>query len=319
MRVLFYFKRAAADPYRLNFQQFQKIMEFRASLTSRGVLYRDFVDTTDFVTLVREHLHSLVVGDWRDGQWVAIDTGRMTATVPSAIVSAGNPVVAVSVIPQVEVDVAPQMPQLDSEEEEEGLLDHVVGFNESVEQLRQSLEKMTANMRRIGEQAQAKSAEIDRLREEHDRAKQVGGNRVAQQHVGTFRSLIDEVAKELQGYADETAVDLESYRRARREMFEHFRGIVAERAELNNQEPDTNDAERAAVASMADALRSSRTAISDFQTSIRRTPALTGRYKKARQYASTVLGALAAEWSLSLDEVEELSKILEKPQPVSLQ
>lgn len=53
VRLLFYFKRAAQDPFAIDLQQLQSVRAFRDGLPGQGVLYRDFKDTPEFIEVVR--------------------------------------------------------------------------------------------------------------------------------------------------------------------------------------------------------------------------------------------------------------------------
>ncbi|HXG54888.1 MAG TPA: hypothetical protein VNJ03_05865 [Vicinamibacterales bacterium] len=55
LRLLFYFKRDAEDPFSIDLSQLQRVLDFRQSLSGRGVLYRDVRDTADFTQLVRAY------------------------------------------------------------------------------------------------------------------------------------------------------------------------------------------------------------------------------------------------------------------------
>jgi len=56
VRVLFYFKRAAQDPFTLDLTQLSQVREFRNALSAEGVLYRDFRDTADFADLISTYI-----------------------------------------------------------------------------------------------------------------------------------------------------------------------------------------------------------------------------------------------------------------------
>ncbi|HYT75241.1 MAG TPA: hypothetical protein VEL79_10870, partial [Vicinamibacterales bacterium] len=75
VRVLFYFKRNAEDPFLLDIPQLQRVRSFRENLGSRGVLYRDFRDTGEFTKLVREHLDGLIIDEWRGDKWTEVLSG----------------------------------------------------------------------------------------------------------------------------------------------------------------------------------------------------------------------------------------------------
>ena len=69
VRVLFYFKRSAEDPFTIDLTQVQCVRRFRDDLTANGVLYRDFTDTAAFAAMIRNHLQHLILDEWTGQCW----------------------------------------------------------------------------------------------------------------------------------------------------------------------------------------------------------------------------------------------------------
>ena len=141
LRVLLYFKIGPVDPFNLEIDQLEKVKEFRAGLNSRGVLYRDFKNTADFVQMVKNHLESLVSDQWENGHWSPIpgldeDSPRQVTTTvtPSSQESHG------------EDKAGATDPFVDSSdegnEEDLGLLDYMACFHEATSAMHLTLERI---------------------------------------------------------------------------------------------------------------------------------------------------------------------------------
>ena len=80
MRVLVYFKKSTEDPFSIDIGQLEKVRKFRDQLSPRGVVYKDFKDTTEFIALIQNHIYDLIVDEWKQHEWSAILPANVVAT-----------------------------------------------------------------------------------------------------------------------------------------------------------------------------------------------------------------------------------------------
>ena len=107
---------------------------------------------------------------------------------------------------------------------------------------------------------------------------------------------------------------IEDYRTHSRAMFAHLRNGLHAHSELGNApDKDSQQALETIISSLESALGS----ITGFQDSINSVLALTGKFKRAKKRAATILGKLIAEMSLTLDEarrtLDSLSETADPP------
>ena len=301
LRVLLYFKTGMADPYKLEIDQFQKVKAFRDGLTSRGILYRDFKDTPDFVQMVKNHLVSLVSDEWENGQWLPIkgfdeNSPRQvttTATPPSQDSHAEDETGATDAF----VDSSD-----DGDENDLGLLDYMAGFHEETTATNQTLEQISKNTAHIGEEIHERTAEIDALQKQHEEGKYVGGSRAQQELVANAQRVVDLAAQNLGDFVQAMTPSVEEYRTHSRAMFAHLRNALHAHSELGNA-PDEDSQQ--ALETLISSVKSAQSSTTRFQDSIDSVPALSGKFKRAKKRAATILGKLIAEMSLTMDEAQK--------------
>lgn len=301
LRVLFYFKTGMADPYNLEIDQFQKVKAFRAGLPSRGILYRDFKDTPDFVQMVKTHLVNLVSDEWRDGQWLPIpgfdeNSSRQvttTTTPPSQDPHSEDETGAADAL----VDSSD-----DGDEKDLGLLDYMAGFHEETTATNQTLEQISKNTARIGQEMHERTAEIDALQKQHEEGQYVGGSRAQQELVCNARRVVDLAAQNLGDFVQAMVPSVEEYRTHSRAMFTHLRNALHAQSELGNA-PDEDSQQ--ALETLISSVKSAQDSTTRFQDTIDSVPALSGKFKRAKKRAATILGKLIAEMSLTMDEAQK--------------
>ena len=299
LRVLVYFKSDQVDPYQLDLEQFQKVKEFKATLHSRGVLYRDFRDTEDFVRMVRKHLDSLISDDWNDGNWSPIKElveGQQCQVTNTAVTSSK------SLDSENETGVSDTLINLtdigDEEDEDLGLLDHMDSFNEEATALNQSLKRISKNITRIGDNFRARASNISALQKHHKEERHIKGSRAYQEFVRNVRTEVDLAADNLFEFVQDMIPGIGEYRTHSRAMFTDFRKGVQASSELGN--PQGNDSQQA-LENLISILESSRVSTVDFQGTLDSIPALTGKFRRAKRKAGAVIGQLIAELSLTAD------------------
>ena len=309
LRVLLYFKTGPVDPFNLEIDQLQKVKEFRAGLNSRGVLYRDFKNTADFVQMVKNHLESLVSDQWGNGHWSPIpgldeDSPRqVTATVtPSSQESHWEDKTGAT---DPFVDYGD-----DGDEGDLGLLDYMAFFHKENSAMSLTLERISEDTTRIGDEIRTRTAEIDVLQNRHTEVKHVGGSRAQQEFVAKARKIVDSSAQNLGNFVQAMAPSVDEYRTHSRAMFSYLRNGLRANSELGN--PPDEDIQQVFERLMSE-LKSAQDSTARFQASLESVPALTGKFKRARRRAAAILGELIAEMSLTADEALQTLEIVRGP------
>ena len=320
IRVLFYFKRTNENPFTMDVDQLRKVKGFREALPSRGVVYRDFKDTAEFVELVKDHLYNLVIDEWRGDQWSSIPPvgrSRSTGTVDTASLSESSGLPAVPALP-----VEPRKSDYDrlesggatltdvEDEEEPGVLDYLAGFIEAADALTKTAQRITQNTERVGEQVRARTAETSSLHQEFERVKNVGGSRAAQDFVLKARGVVDHAAANLDEFVNSMAADVEQYRLHSRAIFTYFRNSLKAGALIETTSQNEN---RTALTQLISVLQATGESESTLQSTISQVPALTGKFKRARKRSAAILGEFIAEISLTIDEAKRLIEELGGP------
>lgn len=312
MRVLFYFKRATEDPFAMDLGQLQKVRRFRETITSRGVLYRDFRDTAEFIGLVQDHLYNLVVDEWQGQHWSPVlpadyrpsrgaEDGAPAAqsqdesAVPISISGPGG--LAEGKAPDLPISPSPD------EDEEPGFLEYMEGFHEAANVLSEVMTQILRNTERVNEQIRARTAETEALQQQHGVVRHVGGSRSQQEFVARARENVDRAAGDLDEFVSAMTPSVEQYRLHSRLMFAQLRNARKAGSEF---ETGNTDEDREALKQLINVLQTSRESTGTFQASISQVPALSGRFKRARKRTAAVLGELIAEMSITIDEAKRL-------------
>lgn len=293
VRLLFYFKRNTEDPFLIDPSQLQKVLNFRQSLGDRGILYRDVRDTADFTNLVREHLYGLIIDEWRGDKWAeaipALPT-RESCMQPPAIDSA-------------EADLGLNDSVVQNDDEELGVLEYMAAFQDASDAIIGVMSAISQETERVGDEIKTRSAEAERITADFEKQKGVGGSRLQQQFLGQTRETVDRAAGNLEDYTTAMTPNVEQYRILNRAMFDNLRRGFHARKELGSRD---DEADRDALAGLIPVIHQSREHVMNFQTSISRIPALTGRFKRSRKRAAAILGEMVAEMSFSIQEATAL-------------
>ena len=301
LRVLFYFKTGTVDPFNLEIDQLQKVKDFRAGLHSRGVLYRDFRNTTDFVQMVKDHLERLVSDEWRDGQW-----SRIPGLEEDSPQQMTTPVTALSQDSHSEDETGATDAFVDSSDngdgEDLGLLDYVASFNEETSAVNLTLERISENTTRVGDEMRARTTETEVLLSRHKEVKHVGGSREQQEYVANARGIVDSAAQNLSDFVQAMIPSVEEYRTHSRAMFSNLRNGLQANSELGNP---TDENIQQGLEDLISRMTSAQDSTASFQASIDSVPALTGKFKRAKRRAAAILGELIAEISLTADETQK--------------
>jgi hypothetical protein len=308
IRLLFYFKRSAEDPFSLDVDQLQRVRSFRERLGTKGVVYRDFHDTAEFVQQTREHLYNLIVDEWTGDAWGPIEDPKDTV-LPSGML------LTITVDGNAEAPPTAALLGNDSEAlvedhatsdgAELGFLDHMEQFYEAVPALLQTFEVMSGHTSDINDRVLARTAETNALQHQQESLGQVGGSRTQQEYVSKMKQIVNHAADDLDDYADRMSATLNEYRMHSRAMLGNFRAALQAAGHLWSDE--TKSENRVAVTNLFTGMESTLAHIAQFQATIKGIPALTGKFKKARNHAAGVLGELIAEITFSAAEAKQIA------------
>ena len=298
LRVLVYFKTSKVDPFNLEIDQMQKVKEFRDGLHSRGVLYREFINTTAFLQMVQDHLDKLVSNEWRDGKWSPIqgldeDSPRQVTTTitPSSQDSHAEDETGATGASSDEGD-----------EEDMGLLDYVESFHEEARAMKQTLERISENITRFGIEMESRTAETTALQSQHEEVKHVGGSMAQQEFATNVRRVVDLAAHNLAEFVQDMAPQVDEYRTHSRAVFSHFRKWLRAGSEIGNA---PNEDSQQDLENLISGLESAQVSTAGFQDSLNTVPALTGKFKRAKRKAAAILGEFIAEMLLTKDEARK--------------
>lgn len=307
VRLLFYFKRAVEDPFSIDLEQLQRVKQFRERLAIVGVLYRDFHDTSDFVQQTREHLYSLIIDEWKDGSWIPVEGFGPPSSPPNRRLDADRLSPVGDNPPQLpEKAPSPEAMERDkSEEAEFGYLEYVQTFHQSVQALLDTIGKLAEHTTQMNDGIRARTAESEALQNEQAQMKAVRGSREQQQFVSRAKAIVDDAAQDLDEYTDALTDTLAQYGKHGRAMLGSLRAAFESAGNMwdESAKKENSEALTGLVSVMDDTLQR----VAAFQITLRGLPALTGKFKRARNRAATKLGEFIAEVTFSGEEAKRLA------------
>ena len=285
---------------------YRKVQRFRRDLIARGVLYRDFEDVEKLIDLVKAHLFSLIVEEWKTDKWAQVD-----APIETPSLKEGAPRVVVDkrssngAKPRDRASKSTRSTTLDEEDLEEpdeedfGLLDHAEKFHSAAAAMVKTFSDMSTHITLISDKMAKRTAEVDDVMKSGAQSRTANAN--TQQHdVSLFKKIVDGAARDLADFVGELAQDVNTYRSDNRVMLAELRAMLAKKRELVS---DGNDEqELASLRELIDTMNTVKGQVAGFQKAMQETPALTKRFRSARRQGVSMLGELIAEMSFSIDE-----------------
>ena len=301
VRVLFYFKRAIDDPFTMDISQLEKVKEFRARLTTEGVLSRDFKDTTAFVEMVKDHIFGLIADEWKDDQWTEV------AGIASGASPASSDGPNASLVPAL---TAAQTSLIsgdldDTTADDLGLLDYMSAFHDAVLPMGEALGRIAEHQQRFTGSLKKHTADMNRLQEQHVREPHVGGSRAQQQFIARARDVVNAAAVTLDQFATDMAPDFELYRVNGRALFSNLELSTDEGLGVSGT-GEANEENVATLKKLIAQMDSARTATGGFESTVRQLPGLTGKFKRARQRVAALLGEFIAELSFEIEKADAI-------------
>lgn len=313
VRLLFYFKSSLAgiNPYELNAEELRQVQRFRDNLKARGVLYRDFADTGEFIELVKTHLFSLIVEEWENDKWTLVNTQAQEPPIkqqrPKAVLDdgsgdTGKPKTGVG---ESTGHAPPDEDDLEESDEALGFLDHVENLHSTCNALVKTFNNMSEHIILVGKKFVKRTEEINAVKQSLAKSRTADGPG-QQRNASQLKQIINVAADDLEQFAGELIQDVDAYRTDNRVMLSALRAVLATRQELDLD----GSKELTSLLELVVNMKTVKDQVGGFQQAMRNAPALTGRFKKARRRGVSMLGELIAEVSFSIDEVEVMTREL---------
>ena len=284
VRVLFYFNRMPVDPLDLDTDQLSKVQEFKGRLGAEGVLYRDFSDTGDFAKKIREHLYDLVHEEWSNNSWTAISLGDKSKTftaVTNALLESSNE----SVNAPLGSSGALGVIELHDEFERA-----VAAAGEILVRLGAAINEHTRRTGERTDEIKALSA-ISNPRKELMRTK--------------LTDIAARTADDMDVLADVLASETQKFRKENRSMFDNWGRAIDLQQEFAKS-PERFAKDKAELEQLVKSIRTSRDSTVAFQSTVSRTPAMTGKLMEARKRLAGRMGELIAELQFAIQEGERI-------------
>jgi hypothetical protein len=305
IRVFFYFKTTGQDPFSINIEQLKKVQQFRSELPHKGVLYRDFKDTIEFVEMVKNHIWQLIIDEWNGKAWKPIESpspeSEMKIIKETKELGLGqqpkeNEIQATIV--KEDFNISP--------EEEVGFFDLMEEFYASVTSLTSIMIEMAEYTKQIGEQLNKHTESANRLMEKYGNKVIVGGSRESQKYLSEAKAVVNSAASDLDSYTKRVSPNIAALKTDLGVILSRFRDvyIFTDGEFKRTEEQKKEDAE--AFREFTETMKTVVGQITAFQVSITNLPALTGQLNKARKHTAAILGALIAEIKIAIDQADDI-------------
>jgi len=304
IRVLFYFKRANQDPFTIDTKQLIKVHKFRSDLSQKGVIYRDFKDTANFVEIVKEHLWNLISDEWNGNVWKLIELPSQRDTneinTQSEQKTEEKAISVTEIIAESEdVTLVP---------EETGYFDLMEEFYTAVESMRSSLGNMTEYTVHIGEQFNVHTESANNLMRKYGDKPKIGGSRDAQKYLTRAKEVVDNAGSDLETYTGKMRPQISALKTDLQVMLNRFRDVYIFANEKFETPEEQKQKDAGALHEFIKTMVTLVDEIMIFQESITNLPALTTKFNKARKHATTVIGELIAEIKIAIDQGNNILK-----------
>ena len=149
---------------------------------------------------------------------------------------------------------------------------------------------------------EARTGESNTLQERHELVKNVGGSRTQQEFVGKAQAIVNHAANDLNEFVSALEPLVDRYKTTSLGLFSNLQGgLFAEGNTIENREEA-----RVELQSLVSAMAETKKNVAAMQASISQLPALTSRFRKAKQRTAMVLGRLVAELLVTENEAVEL-------------
>ena len=304
IRVLFYFKRANQDPFTIDTKQLIKVHKFRSDLSQKGVIYRDFKDTANFVEIVREHLWNLISDEWNGNVWKLIELPSQRDTNEINTQSEQKTEEKATSV----TEIIAESEDLALVPEEIGYFDLMKEFYAAVESMKSSLGNMTEHTVHIGEQFNVHTESANNLMGKYGDKPKIGGSRDAQKYLTKAKEVVDNAGSDLETYTGKMRPQISALKTDLQVMLNRFRDVYIFANEKFETSEEQKQKDAGALHEFIETMVTLVGEIMIFQESITNLPALTTKFNKARKHATTVIGELIAEIKIAIDQGNNILK-----------
>ncbi len=284
VQIMFYFKDAGIPPSKIDTAQLQKVQEFKGKISGEyGGLYHSFESPEQFQTSVRMHL-STVVQDWLDANSTA--TPRTARKLDAASPEAAG----------VDDPLANLM-ALETETEEEGVIELVESANEA-------MTEVTSIVGRMSEATNALGEKFTRLTDEASQVAASGADMKAAKRVS------NKAADDLETFVKRMSVEIVEFNKHSARAMDSFGNIaMMAKGDLNEDPDDIADA-RANMQAYTSAMSSSAGSLSEFRNTIFRLPRMTTAFNRARKRAVAVMDDLLNQLRVAASQSHDVEVLL---------
>lgn len=286
IQLLFYFKDAGIAPSRIDIAQLSKVQEFKTKIsTEHGGLYHTFESPEDFQTKVRIHLSGLL-HDWVESKATAIKALSSANTTP---------------LPDRSSSLA-HLLSIENDLDEEGIIDFVEQGTEAINQVTETVSRMTVALNELGAKATQREQEAKQFTNSSSR------------DFRALKRIVNNAGEDFESFVRRMSVEIPEFSRQNAIAMDNFSKVA-----LNY---DSNYAfDQAEVNSLSDALsqfrayRSEMEATSGKLTHVRksfeRLPKMTSTYNRARKRSIAIMDDLLTQLKIAASQAEAVEQLLE--------
>lgn len=270
------------------------VREFRKNLGLRGVLFKDFQDTSDFVKIAKEDIWQLILDDWKNGTWSGVEISPETHLLHEAKVDSDNKGILSKGINETN--------QLPMEEDDEGfgLIELTEEFNKTISSLTTTLVRLRDHIRNIGKKFESHTISANNLTKNQGQKKPVSSV-MQQQYLSAVKEIINDAAGDLDEFTTNMTKDLNQFKVDLEALLRYFKEITLTSQNELKLPSDRFLENKDALLELLKAMVGASQQVTSLQESIKSLPALTGKFRRARKNAAGVVGDLIATISLSID------------------
>jgi hypothetical protein len=308
IRIMLYFKDAPIKPSQLNTKQLDLVNDFQQRARSQGAYTWAYSDTDKFTSQLKMHLSSQI-HDYLEGKWGQA-LGRGDSAEADAVSSSefGD-----SLVPSPDSSENTPGEGRTAGSDIEGLFDEEntpdlgePGFIELIETFNQSFEAGTASAQRI-------ARAIDQLGKRVQRRSQANQGKTI--NVQVMRRLADGVAKDMEQFCSQVAVELPAFASSYKSGIEAFGSAAILLPEIDPSNTATVEAALDQIISFSRTLEETKQVMASFQSTIQNLPPITSAFRRARTNTVQILERLQQEMSSGRELTGEMEILIREILP----
>jgi len=267
VKIMFYFKQAAIPMDKIDTDSINSIRKFKSELSDKGVLYWDYNTIEEFQKLLRIQLTR------------KIQEIRQSELKPSTTVDTE--------------DVTP-------EDEELGLLDYMEQGEESFDDIKEILLRMTDAIEWIGKRFTERTDEINKQTAINPEM----GNKAK-------RRLINAAADDMHSFNTRLETEIPLFSEIYRKGIDSFSNAIKISIDFQADEEDDIDSTIESIGSFVDSIMESSQVCVEFRNSMVEFPRMTKEFNAAKRLSSNILTDLINEFDIAVNLAKALQKEFE--------